>query len=70
MDADPRPTEAWDRPIDISVFARPPGPEYLEAVRWVESLECNRPHEDKSWVARVEENNRRYFASVRRAERT
>ena len=70
METDPRPKEARreePRSPDARVPARPLDEAYLEAVRWVESLECNRPHQDKSWVARVEESARQYFASLRRA---
>ena len=40
---------------------------YREAVRWVEGFACNQAREDKSWVARVEENDRLYFSKVRLA---
>ena len=40
---------------------------YREAVLWVEGFACNQPGQDKSWVARVEENDRRYFSKVRLA---
>ena len=38
---------------------------YREAVRWVEGFACNQSREDKSWVARVEEDGREYFSKVR-----
>jgi hypothetical protein len=38
---------------------------YREAVRWIEGFACNQAGQDKSWVARVEENERLYFASAR-----
>jgi hypothetical protein len=40
---------------------------YMAAVRWVEDLPCNQTGADKSWVARVEESDRRYFSRVRPA---
>ena len=39
---------------------------YLEAVREIERLPCNQSGQDKSWVLRVEEARRRYFAALKR----
>jgi hypothetical protein len=40
--------------------------DFLERVREIESFSCNQSGQDKSWVLRVEEGRRRYFASLKR----
>ncbi len=40
--------------------------ELLRRISEVEGFSCNRPGQDKSWVLRLEEADRRFFADLRR----
>jgi hypothetical protein len=42
-------------------------PEYLTEVRAIEDAPANQDGTDKTWVYRAMEDDRRYFARVRRA---